>query len=256
MPLPASADVTSLLVAWSEGDDTALALLVPKVYAELHRLAHHHMRAERPGRTLQTTALVNEAYLRLVDTRRVRWQSRAHFLGVAAQAMRRILVDAARARGARKRGGAGPRVSLDESLLPAAERGASLVALDDALTDAGERRPAQEPGGGTAVLRGSERGGDRGGAGRVCGDGAAGLAGGEGLAPPRVVGRGSAAMTAERWQQIERVYLAALAIDEAGRAAMLDEACASDAELRREVETLLAQEPHVERFLESRRWLG
>jgi len=134
VPLPASADVTSLLVAWSEGDETALALLVPKVYAELHRLAHHHMRAESPGRTLQTTALVNEAYLRLVDTRRVRWQSRAHFLGVAAQAMRRILVDAARARGARKRGGTSPRVSLDESLLPAPERGASLVALDDALT--------------------------------------------------------------------------------------------------------------------------
>ncbi len=134
MPLPASADVTSLLVAWSEGDNDALAQLVPKVYAELHRLAHHQMRAESPGRTLQTTALVNEAYLRLVDTRRVRWQSRAHFLGVAAQAMRRILVDAARARGARKRGGIGPRVSLDESLLPAPERGASLVALDGALT--------------------------------------------------------------------------------------------------------------------------
>ena len=134
MPLPASADVTSLLVAWSEGDTDALAQLVPKVYAELHRLAHHQMRAERPGRTLQTTALVNEAYLRLVDTRRVRWQSRAHFLGVAAQAMRRILVDAARARGARKRGGIGPRASLDESLLPAPGRGASLVALDDALT--------------------------------------------------------------------------------------------------------------------------
>jgi RNA polymerase sigma factor (TIGR02999 family) len=133
VPLPASADVTSLLVAWSEGDDAALALLVPKVYAELHRLAHHHMRAEGSGRTLQTTALVNEAYLRLVDTRRVRWQSRAHFLGVAAQAMRRILVDAARARGARKRGGPGPRLCLDESLLPASERGASLVALDDAL---------------------------------------------------------------------------------------------------------------------------
>jgi RNA polymerase sigma factor (TIGR02999 family) len=134
VPLPASVDVTSLLVAWSEGDDEALAQLVPKVYAELHRLAHHQMRAERPGRTLQTTALVNEAYLRLVDTRRIRWESRAHFLGVAAQAMRRILVDAARARGARKRGGTSPRVSLNESLLPAPERGASLVALDDALT--------------------------------------------------------------------------------------------------------------------------
>ena len=134
MPLPASADVTSLLVAWSEGDDTALALLVPKVYAELHRLAHHQMRAERSGRTLQTTALVHEAYLRLVDTRRVRWESRAHFLAVAAQAMRRVLVDAARARRARKRGGAEPPVALDEALLAAPNRSSSLVALDDALT--------------------------------------------------------------------------------------------------------------------------
>jgi len=134
VPLPASADVTSLLVAWSEGDDTALAQLVPRVYAELHRLAHHHMRAERRGGTLQTTALVNEAYLRLVDTRRIRWESRAHFLGVAAQAMRRVLVDAARARRARKRGGAESPVVLDEALLAAPERSASLVALDDALT--------------------------------------------------------------------------------------------------------------------------
>jgi RNA polymerase sigma factor (TIGR02999 family) len=134
VPLPASADVTSLLVAWSEGDEAALALLVPRIYAELHRLAHHHMRAERRGGTLQTTALVNEAYLRLVDTRRIRWESRAHFLGVAAQAMRRVLVDAARARGARKRGGAESPVVLDEALLAAPERSASLLALDDALT--------------------------------------------------------------------------------------------------------------------------
>ena len=134
MPGPADADVTSLLAAWSEGDESALARLVPQVYAELHRLAHHYMRAERPGRTLQTTALVNEAYLRLVDTRRIRWESRAHFLGVAAQAMRRILVDAARARGARKRGRAVPHVSLDELPLAAPEREASLVALDEALT--------------------------------------------------------------------------------------------------------------------------
>jgi len=134
VPLPASADVTSLLVAWSEGDEAALGLLVPRVYAELHRLAHHQMRGERAGRTLQTTALVNEAYLRLVDTRRVRWESRAHFLAVAAQAMRRVLVDAARARRARKRGGAEPPVSLDEALLAAPERSAALVALDEALT--------------------------------------------------------------------------------------------------------------------------
>ena len=134
MPLPASEDVTSLLVAWSEGDDSALAQLVPRVYDELRRIAHHHLRTERPGRTLQTTALVHEAYLRLVDTRRVRWESRAHFLSVAAQAMRRILVDAARARGARKRGGNAAVVSLDGAALLAPQREASLVALDDALT--------------------------------------------------------------------------------------------------------------------------
>ena len=141
------------------------------------------MRAEGPGRTLQTTALVNEAYLRLVDTRRVRWQSRGHFLGVAAQAMRRVLVDAARARGARKRGGTGPRVSLDESLLPAPERGASLVALDDALTALASVDPRKSQVVELRVLRGADRGGGRGGAGRVSGDRAAGLAGGEGLAP-------------------------------------------------------------------------
>lgn len=134
MPAPADADVTSLLIAWSEGDEAALSRLVPQVYAELHHLAHHHMRAERPGRTLQTTALVNEAYMRLVDTRRIRWESRAHFLGVAAQAMRRILVDAARARGARKRGSAVLPVPLDELSLPAPERDRSLVALDEALS--------------------------------------------------------------------------------------------------------------------------
>ena len=141
MPLPASEDVTSLLVAWSEGDDSALAQLVPRVYDELRRIAHHHLRAERPGRTLQTTALVHEAYLRLVDTRRVRWESRAHFLSVAAQAMRRILVDAARARGARKRGGNAAVVSLDGAALLAPQREASLVALDDALTALAEVDP-------------------------------------------------------------------------------------------------------------------
>ena len=134
MPEPASADVTSLLAAWSEGDEAALAALVPRVYAELHRLAHHYIRAERPGRTLQTTALVHEAYLRLVDTRRIRWESRAHFLGVAAQAMRRILVDAARARRAASAAAPATRVSLDEAPLTGPERGAALVALDDALT--------------------------------------------------------------------------------------------------------------------------
>lgn len=134
MPAPPSPDVTSLLVAWSEGDEGAFTELVPRVYAELHRLAHHHMRGERRDATLQTTALVNEAYLRLVDTSRIRWESRGHFLAVAAQAMRRILVDAARARDAAKRGGSTPHVPLEDAMLPAPGPSASLVALDDALT--------------------------------------------------------------------------------------------------------------------------
>jgi RNA polymerase sigma factor (TIGR02999 family) len=133
VPASPSPDVTSLLVAWSEGDEGALTELVPRVYAELHRLAHHHMRGERRDATLQTTALVNEAYLRLVDTSRIRWESRGHFLAVAAQAMRRILVDAARARDADKRGGSAPHVPIEDVPLAALEPSASLVALDEAL---------------------------------------------------------------------------------------------------------------------------
>jgi RNA polymerase sigma factor (TIGR02999 family) len=134
-------EVTGLLLAWTEGDEAALAALVPRVYAELHRLAHHCLKAERPGQTLQTTALVNEAYLRLVNARLVRWESRAHFLAVAAQAMRRILVDAARARLTKKRGGRVQRVPLDEALVFAPERGPDLLALDGALTRLAEVDP-------------------------------------------------------------------------------------------------------------------
>lgn len=132
--MDATGNVTELLLAWSEGDEAALASLIPRVYAELHALAHHYMRAERPGRTMQTTALLHEAYLRLVDTRRMRWQSRSHFLAVAAQAMRRILIDAARARTSEKRGGDVLCVPLDGDVL-APERSAELLALDDALNE-------------------------------------------------------------------------------------------------------------------------
>jgi RNA polymerase sigma-70 factor, ECF subfamily len=134
LPATPAQDVTELLLAWGEGDRAALDALVPLVYAELHRLARHYIRGERPGRTLQTTALVHEAYVRLIDASRVRWESRAHFFAVSARLMRRILVDAARTRGARKRGGDVPRVPLDESIDVATARGDDLVALDDALT--------------------------------------------------------------------------------------------------------------------------
>jgi RNA polymerase sigma factor (TIGR02999 family) len=126
-------DVTELLHAWSEGDPQALEQLAPLVYKELHRLAHRYMARERPGHTLQTTALVNEAYLRLVDAGKVNFQNRAHFFAVSAQLMRRILVEFARRHGSQKRGGEVQRVSLEESLVVYGERGADLVALDDAL---------------------------------------------------------------------------------------------------------------------------
>jgi RNA polymerase sigma factor (TIGR02999 family) len=126
--------ITELLLAWGNGDESALERLMPMVYAELRRLAHHYMNRERGGHTLQTTALVNEAYLKLIDSSRVRWQNRAHFFAVSAQLMRRILVDFARSRHYQKRGGAARQVSLDEALVVSAARGDDLVALDDALT--------------------------------------------------------------------------------------------------------------------------
>lgn len=126
-------DITSLLVAWREGDKDALDRLVPLVYGELHRIAHLHMRGERRDQPLQTTALLNEAYLRLIDVSRVRWTDRAHFLAVSARTMRRVLVDAARERESLKRGGGMVRMELDETRLPVAARSVDLIALGDAL---------------------------------------------------------------------------------------------------------------------------
>ncbi len=127
-------EVTQLLLDWSHGDKAALDKLMPLVYDELRRLAHHYMGRERPGHTLQTTALVNEAYLRLVDQRSVQWQNRAHFFGIASQMMRRILVDHARSLHYKKRGGDLRQVSLDEALFVSEQRAADVLALDDALT--------------------------------------------------------------------------------------------------------------------------
>lgn len=135
-----SEEVTSLLKAWSQGDASALERLTPLLYEELRRLAHGYMRHERAGHTLQTTALVNEAYLRLVDVKQVAWHDRAHFLAVAARAMRRVLVDAARTRASIKRGGQAERVShstaidFDQFPTTQSDRAAELCALDDALT--------------------------------------------------------------------------------------------------------------------------
>ena len=130
---PSTQQVTKLLQAWSQGQDAALDELLPVVHQELRRLARRYMFGERAGHTLQTTALVNEAYLRLVKSRQVNWQNRAHFFAISAQLMRRILVDSARARGGQQRGGGIPKVTLDEALIGPQEKGHDLVALDDAL---------------------------------------------------------------------------------------------------------------------------
>lgn len=130
---PSGPHVTELLLAWGRGDRSALDELLPIVHQELRRLARLQMRGERDNHTLQTTALVNEAFIRLVDLRRIRWQDRAHFLALSARLMRRILVDHARSRNFQKRGGGAVNVALDDSLALSRERGADLVVLDDAL---------------------------------------------------------------------------------------------------------------------------
>lgn len=133
MPEPSPQEVTELLAEWSEGDRSALEKLLPLVSGELHQLAHRYMSHEREDHTLQTTALVNEAYLKLVEQKVVRWQNRAHFFGIAAQIMRRILIDHARRHLGAERGG-GKTISLDDVAVVSDERAAELVALDDALS--------------------------------------------------------------------------------------------------------------------------
>lgn len=133
MTAPSQKRITELLVAWGNGDQASLEKLTPLVYSELHRLARRYMGRERPGHTLQTSALVNEAYIRLIDWKSVQWQNRAHFFAVSAQLMRRILVDFARSRDYAKRGGGARQVSLDDAAVVPTGRGADLVALDEAL---------------------------------------------------------------------------------------------------------------------------
>jgi len=140
-PPPKPPEITQLLHAWGGGDETALERLIPAVYGELRRIAGNFMRRQRPNNTLQASALVNEAFLRLVDSNKVNWQGRTHFFAVSAQLMRRILVDAARRRNSQKRGGDRLRVTLDERVdLPAGGE-TDLVALDEALTRLAELNP-------------------------------------------------------------------------------------------------------------------
>lgn len=132
--MTSDADITALLVDWNNGDKSAIDRLLPLVERELHRLAHSYMRREDPDHTLQTTALINETYLRLIDQRRVQWQNRAHFFGIAAQIMRRILLNYARDQNRLKRGGRQIHVSLSEALVMPTEKDRELIALNDALT--------------------------------------------------------------------------------------------------------------------------
>ncbi|MBL8208678.1 MAG: sigma-70 family RNA polymerase sigma factor [Blastocatellia bacterium] len=127
-------EVTQLLLAWNAGEGTALERLIPLVYEELRRMARRYMRQERVGHTLQATALINEAYVRLIDAQAVQWQNRAQFFGIAAQLMRRILVDFARERGYQKRGGGAQQVSLEEAMVLGAGQDENFVALDEALS--------------------------------------------------------------------------------------------------------------------------
>jgi len=128
-----NAELTVLLRAWSDGDETAIEQIAPIVFSELKRLAHRHLANERPNHTLESGALVNEAFMRLVDWKNVQWQNRAHFFAAAAQMMRRILVDYARARGYQKRGGEFQKVGFDESVIISRSRNAIVLALDEAL---------------------------------------------------------------------------------------------------------------------------
>jgi len=141
---PSPEEITGLLLDWGNGNKAALDRIVPLVYRELRRLAHRQMRRERTGDTLQTTGLINEAYLRLVDYERVRPRDRAHFFSIAAQAMRRILIERARSRRSAKRGSGGQKISLDRAMNVADERAADLIMLDDALENLSEIDPRKE----------------------------------------------------------------------------------------------------------------
>jgi RNA polymerase sigma-70 factor (ECF subfamily) len=136
-------DLTLLLHDWYRGDQTALNKIIPRVYTELRRLAHIYMVRERPGHTLQTTALINEAYLRLIHAGKIEWQNRTHFFAVSSALMRRILVEFARARGSQKRGAESSRITLDESFTASPENDPGLIVIDDALNSLAEVDPRQ-----------------------------------------------------------------------------------------------------------------
>ena len=248
--MSAPTNITQLLASWSSGDQAALEALTPLVHQELHRLAARYMAGERPGHILQPTALVNEAYLRLVDWKDGRWQNRAHFFAVAAQIMRRVLVDVARTRDRAKRGRGQLHVSLSEAAdVPVGTDGVDLVALDDALKTLEGTERAAEPRRRAALLRRTEPGGSGARAQRVGGNRETGLEPGAGLALPRAEQR---RMNPERYEKVGQLFHAALELPRDERSAFLSGACGADEDLRQEVESLLAAHEKAGDFVAGR----
>ena len=248
-----SVQLTDLLQKLTSGDSDAAAEVIPIIYEELRRLAAYYMASERPGHMLRTTALVHEAYLRLVDQRQSNWRNRAHFYGAAAQVMRRILVDHARARQALKRGGDRLLLPLDEPAVFSGEETQELVLLDEALNKLAEMSFTPEPDHRTAVLRRSHRRRNGRGYGHLPKNRQAGLECRQGMAAPgnpwQHKGRGHSTMTPERWSQVSEVFKAALEFDSPDRNDFLRNACADDPELQREVESLLDEHGRAGDFL-------
>ncbi len=252
---PGSNDITSLLLAWSEGDRGALDRLVPLIYEDLRRLAHAYMSRERRGHTLQTTALVHEAFERLVDKPRVHWRGRAHFLAVCAQLMRRVLVDYARSRGYLKRGGGAEVGTIDEALHLSAGRARDLVAIDDALAALEKLDAPQEPRGGASFLRRTDSGRDSRVSESVSGHRDARLENGQSVDAAGNFGRRARrrrerGMTPGRWQRLDRLYQAALDTPPGARNRFLREAAAGEPDLLQEVEEMLALAERERSFLE------
>src|SRR6185503_20192701 len=249
-PFPKSVDasrseVTRLLKEWSDGRQDALDMLLPQIYAELRRLASSYLRRERSDHTLQATALVHEAFIRLVDQRAVRWQNRAHFFGIAAQAMRRILVDHARAHAAEKRGSGERAVSLDEAVVMVGAPNVDLLALDEVLTRLADR-PSTEPRRRVAFLRRPHDGGDGGGDGHIAGDRRQGMDARQGLVVRRTVEVG-----VNDWARVKEIFHGALERDPVDRVAFLNASCGHDGDMRAEVDRLLAAHERAGSFIEA-----
>jgi RNA polymerase sigma factor (TIGR02999 family) len=239
--------VTQLLQAWRQGDAAALERLLPLVYADLRRRASRYLARERAGHSLETADLIHEAYLRLSGAQAVDWRDRAHFFALSARLMRQVLVDRARSRSYGKRGGGRRQVTFDEALV-CGELDWDMVALDEALHALAAVDERKGPGRRAALLRRADGRGDGGGAGGVAPDGPARLAALEVLAAASPQPTGGRLTDAERFQQVERLYHAALEREGDERTAFLVSACGSDEALRREVESLLGYDGAASRF--------